>query len=190
VLYDSNMQGSKGIVCDGCGQPATQEHIARRLKRLEKMTRYRPIHVQTLFLAAASPAEDREELYSTEGEFQGEGAEILRSLGIDKAGWSIEEVVAGIQRQGLLFAHVLECPLNDPESRQEALRRRLPSVLARIRRSYKPKRVVLVGAELAEFVAQITNAIPDAMVVLRQGQPFEWSEIGDAVLPAMPVQAL
>lgn len=187
------MQDSKEILCDGCGQAATQEHIARRLKRLENMTRYRPIHVQTLFLGAASPAEDREELYSTEGEFQGEGAEILRSLGIDRAGRSVEEVVAGIQRQGFLFTHILECPVSDSALRREALRRRLPSVLARIRRSYKPKRVVLVGAELAEFVTQITAASLDAEIVLHYGRPFEWNEISDAIpakAPATPLQAL
>jgi hypothetical protein len=38
------------ILCDGCGQPATPEHIAERIHRLELATRYRPIHIQVLWL--------------------------------------------------------------------------------------------------------------------------------------------
>jgi hypothetical protein len=162
------------IICDGCGQAATQEHIARRLKRLENMTRYRPIHVQTLFLGAASPAEDHDHLYSAKEEFHGEGAEVLRALGIENAGAKVAETLAGIQRQGLLLTHVLECPLSDAAARREALQRRLPLTLTRIRRSYKPKRLVLVGRELSEFVTEITSGKLDATVVLDRGQPFEW----------------
>jgi len=52
----------QSLVCDGCGQSADAEHIARRLKRLENMTRYRPIHIQALLMGAASPAEDGDHL--------------------------------------------------------------------------------------------------------------------------------
>lgn len=165
------------ILCDGCGQAATAEHIARRLKRLESMTRYRPIHVQTLFLGVASPADDRDDLYSAQGEFHGESAEILRALGIESSGRRVEEVLAGVQRQGLLFAHLMECGVRDPTARSIAMRKRLPAVLTRIRRSYKPKRVVLVGAELCEFVTTIISAGLGAAVVLDKGRPFEWASI-------------
>ena len=181
------------ILCDGCGQAAGQEHIARRLKRLENMTRYRPIHVQALFLGAASPAEDGEHLYSAAGEFRGEGAEVLRALGIAKAGRQVDETLASLQRQGFLLTYILECPVSCAEERREALRRRLPTMLARIRRSYKPKRVVLVGAELSEFVAPITNAGLDAMLVLHNGQPFEWTRMSSDLLAkelAAPPQSL
>jgi len=43
------------LPCDGCGQPASAEHIARRLQRLEWATRFRPIHIQALLLAAFRP---------------------------------------------------------------------------------------------------------------------------------------
>jgi hypothetical protein len=171
------MQNGGTIVCDGCGQAADGAHIAQRLKRLERVTRYRPIHVQTLFLGSTSPAEDRDHLYSTEGEFHGEGMAILRALGIEHGRRSVGEVLSEIQRQGLLITHVLECPLSDAQARQEAMQKRLPSVLARIRRSYKPKRVVLVGTELCEFVTSITNGKLEAVVVLHSGRPFEWARI-------------
>src|SRR6266851_3007942 len=137
------------IRCDGCGQIASQEHMARRLKRLENMTRYRPIHVQALFLGAMSPAEDRDHLYSAVETFHGEGAEALQALGAEQAGRSVAETLAGLQRGGFLLTHVLDCPVSGVAATSEALQRRLPATLARIRRSYKPKRLVLVGAELS-----------------------------------------
>ena len=56
------MQDAKQVICDGCGLGASQEHIARRLKRLEKMTRYRPIHVHALILGTRSPELDEAHL--------------------------------------------------------------------------------------------------------------------------------
>jgi len=187
------MNSSTELSCDGCGLPASAEHIARRLKRLENMTRFRPVHIQALLLGAASPPEESEHLYSTENEFQGEGAEALRAFGVDYTGKSVSDVLAGFQRMGLLLTHVLECPVSDAVARREALQRRLPGTLARIRRSYKPKRVVLVGAELSEFVAQINNAQMDALLLLQNGHPYEWAGISAELLgkeAAAPLQAL
>lgn len=187
------MPSTSEIRCDGCGQIASQEHIARRLKRLENMTRYRPIHVQALFLGAMSPTEDCDHLYSAAETFHGEGAEALRALGVEQAGRSVAETLAGLQRMGFLLTHVLECPVMDATIRREALLARLPATLARIRRSYKPKRVVLVGAELAGCVTQITGANLDAMIVLQNGQPFEWAGVSSDLLAkeaAAPIEAL
>src|SRR3984893_2546309 len=55
---------STDLRCDGCGQPASPEHIARRLQRLEWMTRFRPIHLHTLLLGAFSPLVPAEFLYA------------------------------------------------------------------------------------------------------------------------------
>ena len=157
------------------------------------MTRYRPIHVQTLLVGAVSPENDGDDLYSAEGEFRGEGADFLRALGIIQGGRSVEEMLAGVQRQGILLAHVLECPVSDAEARREALRQRLPSVLTRIRRSYKPKRLVPMGPELCEFVTQIKNAQLDTVIVLKQGQPMQWSDLSPELLgkeAAAPLHAL
>ncbi len=99
----------------------------------------------------------------------------MRALGVEHPGRSSAETLAGLQRMGFLLTHVLECPVSDEAARREALQARLPATLARIRRSYKPKRVVLVGDELSAYVTQITGANLDAVVVLDNGQPFEWS---------------
>src|SRR6266478_9620777 len=139
------MQHSSEILCDGCGQPAGPGHIARRLKRLENMTRYRPIHVQVLFLAATGPAADTEYLYSAEGEFAGGGAELLRALGIEVSGRTVEAVLTEFQRRGYVLAYVLECAEEKTGGKvMTSLAQRIPATLTRIRRSFKPKRLALL----------------------------------------------
>jgi len=195
--YDSRMQerSKKTILCDGCGQPADAEHIALRLKRLESMTRYRPIHVQALFLAAASPANTEEYLYTAQSLFTGEGAALLKSLSIGTAGRTVDQVLSDFQRRGYLLAHLIECrdTTGDATVRGGAVARRIPATLTRIRRSFKPKRVVLLGQELAQFMPQFIALNLDAALILRDGRPFEWNEIGDGLLAkelAAPLQAL
>jgi hypothetical protein len=172
------------LVCDGCGQLADQEHIARRLKRLESMTRYRPIHVQTLFLGAVSPANAEDYLYSARDAFRGEGAILLRALHIEDTGRSPEATLADFQRRGYLLAHLLDCrdAFSAEEVSREALARRIPATLTRIRRSFKPKRLVLLGQELAEFIAQFMAANLDAALILQDGKPFEWNQMRDNAL--------
>ncbi len=74
-----------------------------------------------------------------------------------------------------------------------SLAQRIPATLTRIRRSFKPKRLVLLGAELTEFIPQFMAANLDATLVLRDGEPFEWNEISEGELAkelAAPLQAL
>src|SRR5215470_15213166 len=98
---------SNTLICDGCAQPTDQAHIARRLKRLEARTRYRPVHIQTMFLSAAVPADDHEQLYSAEGEFEGEGAAALGAVGLQQTG-SIEQTLTAFQRGGYFLTHLLD----------------------------------------------------------------------------------
>src|SRR5262249_37575033 len=144
---------SETLMCDGCGQAADQEHLARRLGRLEHMTRYRPIHVQALFLGAVSPVLDAHHLYSAEGEFRGEGLALVRALGFDLSAKSIDVVLAEFQRRGFLFAHILECPSKSDHlnATEELLEARFQATAARIRRSWKPKRLVPIGEALDPF---------------------------------------
>lgn len=187
-------RSKKTIFCDGCGQPADAEHIALRLKRLESMTRYRPIHVQALFLAVASPANTEEYLYTAQSLFTGEGAALLRSLSIGTAERTVDQVMSDFQRRGYLLAHLIECRVTgDATVRSAAVARRIPATLTRIRRSFKPKRVVLLGQELAELIPRFIALNLDAALILRDGRPFEWNEIGDGLLAkelAAPLQAL
>jgi hypothetical protein len=195
LLYDCNMQQSSEILCDGCGQPAGPGHIARRLKRLENMTRYRPIHVQALFLAATGPAADTEYLYSAQGEFAGGCAEILRASGIEVSGRAVEAALTEFQRRGYVLTYLVECAQENGSAaaRREALRQRISPTIARIRRSLKPKRIVLLGSELTEVVPQLAAANLEATLILREGRPFEWTELGDRWLTkelTAPLEAL
>jgi len=149
------------LPCDGCGQLASAEHIARRLQRLEWATRFRPIHIQALLLAASAPEADSDFLYSPDSRFTGPANILLTALGISTAGKSSEEVLADFQKRGLVLAHLLECPIEPGTDTSEAralLERHLPQALSRIRRSLKPKRILVVSPELQPLAPQLTES--------------------------------
>jgi hypothetical protein len=179
------MTNAIALPCDGCGQTASAEHIARRLRRLEWTTRYRPVHIHTLLLGAFSPLRDEDFLYAGSGEdgaeFCGEAAQILDAAGISTAGKTRDSVHAEFQRAGFFLTHVLECPLEgSPANRETAaalLAKRLKALATRIRRSLKPKRVVAVTAELAPVVEDILALDLGCPVVLDQGKPFRLKAI-------------
>ncbi|HEV1994385.1 MAG TPA: hypothetical protein VGR03_08645 [Candidatus Acidoferrum sp.] len=170
------MTSTSALVCDGCGQAASAEHITRRLQRLEWTTRYRPVHINTLLLGAFSPHDERDFLYAPGGEFRGEAALLLDALGISTAGKAAEVVYAEFQRAGFFLTHVLECPLGgDVGQGAEAtarLTKRLPTVAIRIRRSLKPKRVMVVTEGLAQLADHILALHLGCPVLLDHGKPF------------------
>jgi hypothetical protein len=135
--------------------------LARRLQRLEWTTRYRPVHIQALLLGGIAPEADAAFLYFPEGNYQGEAANLLDALQISRAGKSADAVLTEFQRRGLFLTHVLECPLEPGVSTadaQQLLEKQLPAVMARIRRSLKPKRLVLFSRELAAVAGKFTEA--------------------------------
>src|SRR5437762_9539545 len=105
------MRESPPLPCDGCGQPATSVHLARRFERLEWTTRYRPVHIGTVLLGAVAPARDADFLYSPSGEFGGEAGRVLEAAGILRIGKAVEATLVEFQRLGLFLTYVLECPL-------------------------------------------------------------------------------
>lgn len=185
--------------CDGCGQQGSPEHIARRLRRLEWATRYRPVHIQTLLLGGVAPREDEEFLYAPSGEFRGEAEVLLRAMGIESgrpsfeaqgkqqvvpgsaslSGKSVEEIHAEFQAAGLFLTYILECPREPGHHGEPAasalLRKHLPAVASRIRRSLKPKRVILVTEIPSEVVQDIQALDLGCKVLLNEGKPFAWT---------------
>ncbi|HLZ40126.1 MAG TPA: hypothetical protein VKQ11_04150 [Candidatus Sulfotelmatobacter sp.] len=149
------------LPCDGCGQLASAEHIARRLQRLEWATRFRPIHIQALLLAASAPDSDSEFLYSPEAPYTGLAGDLLSALSISTAGKSCEEVLADFQKRGLFLAYLIECPIasgTEPPEVVDLLDRHLPQGVARIRRSLKPKRALVLSEDLQRFLPQLSES--------------------------------
>ncbi len=166
------------LPCDGCGQLASSEHIARRLRRLELTTRYRPIHLQAVFLGAQSPEREGEFLYGdgADGGFKGEAADLLCALNIEHAGRSGDAVLVEFQKKGYLLTHVLECVGEQGSAVAESLRRKLPSVLRRLRTSLRPKRVVVFSAAMAPLAEELKSAQIGGDLFLDGGAPFDLSD--------------
>jgi len=170
------MTSSIDLPCDGCGQIASTEHIARRLQRLEWATRYRPVHIQALFLGSASPQRQEEFLYSPNGEFQGEAGMLLEAAGFSTSGKTAEAVHAEFQRAGFFLTYVLECPVENESVPTSALsllmEQRLTAVAVRIRRSLKPKRMVLISRALETILGKFVALQLGCPLVLDDGRPF------------------
>jgi hypothetical protein len=166
------------LLCDGCGQPASSEHIAKRLQRLEWTTRYRPLHIGTVLLGAFAPEDAATFLYAipNTGEFSGEARNVLASSGVSQNGKSSEATLAEFQRAGFLLTYVLECPLNpgvsDETAIQGLLRSRLPALLARVRRSLRPKRIVPISSALESLMESLGEGELGCSVLLDGGKPF------------------
>jgi hypothetical protein len=175
------MATSRDLVCDGCGQTASAEHIARRLRRLEWTTRYRPVHINALLLGAFSPKEESDFLYAPGGQFHGEARAVLDALGISSAGKAADAIHAEFQRAGFFLTHILECPVEEnPRTSDNALlTARLQPTATRIRRSLKPKRVVLISKALGAVVNEILVLDVGCPIITDGGRPFELDASAD-----------
>jgi len=178
------MNESMLLNCDGCGQPASPEHVAKRLKRLEWATRFRPLHISVLFLGAVSPAQDAGYLYSGAGEAEdrnnnralvGEAARILEASGID-AGNSGGGQLDELQHRGYFLTHILECPAAQMTPGHNALARvilrQFPSALMRIRRSLRPRRIAAISEALELLLPALASGNTGAELLLDAGRPF------------------
>ena len=168
------------LPCDGCGQSADSLHIARRLERLAWSTRFRPLHIQALLLGGVAPAANKDFLYAPDCQFQGEAGTILSAVQLNPAGKASETVLVEFQKLGLMLAHVLECPLADGITAAQAqalFEKQVPLTITRIRRSLKPKRVLLLSNELLPFARKFHEAgfgfpvLPTSGVFLAETDP-------------------
>ena len=178
------MANSTLLPCDGCGQLATDAHIARRLQRLEWATRFRPIHIHTLLLGGIPSQRDDEFLYSPQTSIAGEASTILQAVKISTQGKSKEALLAEFQKLGLMLTHVLECPLETHTCGSEShrlIQNHLPAAVIRMRRSLKPKRVLLLSGHL--------QLLADQLHQMDLGCPVLPSPSGTYLLSANPAEA-
>lgn len=152
-------------ICDGCGAPADEAHIRRRIERLELATRYRPIHVQVLLLADAPPARLEDDFYRTPSEAEERSAEgqefflkTLAAAGIPRGATAdTEAALAEFQHRGFYLAYAVECPLAASDERDARIRAAAPAIRKRIQFSYRPKQVVLIGAAESQLALLLEN---------------------------------
>jgi hypothetical protein len=85
-------------------------------------------------------------------------------------------VHAEFQRAGFFLTHILECPVESESATTTALpslmEQRLAAVAVRVRRSLKPKRVVLISRELETILEKIAALQLGCPLVLDDGKPF------------------
>jgi len=191
------------ILCDGCGQPATGEHMAQRLRRLELATRFRPIHIGILFLAESPPARLEDYFYFVCEDPSAEQTQRAHPWGLlfdtlmTGAGISLGEgkrdmaCLSEFQRQGFYLAEAIECPPAEPEldrrdsavasstlreEHPDLVLRRAPTVIKRIQFSYKPRHIAIISPGLASLLPLLEQAGLGDRLVLHEGRPFPFPQ--------------
>jgi hypothetical protein len=154
------------LPCDGCGLPASPEHIAERVLRLEQSTQFRPVHIGTLFIALA-PANAADDFYAParSKEFFNpflEALEISASAGKsateDDARANDLAKLAEFQRRGYFLAYLSECPLpENKETPEQTIVRLGPTMVRRIKFNYRPKQIAPLGQELSPLVEMLNR---------------------------------
>jgi hypothetical protein len=173
-------------LCDGCGAQVDEAHIRSRIERLEHATRFRPIHIQVFFLAAAPPSQPQDDFYRAATSAKRSAAsqmffdEITKSIGRKPGDATDEEsVLAEFQRRGFYLAYAVECPIESPEELSAAVIKLAPRVLLRVNTSYKPKFVAPISHALQPLIPLFqTNSWADRLI-LQGGAPFEIPTVGD-----------
>jgi hypothetical protein len=167
------------LPCDGCGLPASPQHIAERVRRLELSTRFRPVHLGVLFVALA-PAVRLEDDFYGPAESQEFFDPFLEALEIPSAaartapGPEIHAAdtarLAEFQRRGYYLAYLSECPIpEDKEPPASTMARLGPTLIRRIRFNYKPKHIAPLGQELSPLVDILREAGVGPVLTLDHG---------------------
>lgn len=182
--------------CDGCGFPASSEHIARRLARLELATQFRPIRIHTLFVGLAPNARMEDDFYRAPGSTPS-FENLLEALDIHSShelarpegdSSQIDSRLVEFQRRGYYLAYVSECPLesasgwNGPDTGASAGKLILnlgPALVSRIQLNYRPGRVVLLVRELDPLRGNLAKAGAEGLLVLADGKPVHLPVAGD-----------
>jgi len=137
------------ILCDGCGLPATPDHLRARTARLEQATRHRPFHIGLLLVCTAPPPNPADDIYVWEqNSASAESRVYIQSLfacvGIAPEK-SPTDQLADLQRRGVYVARLTECPLTDNAPATNLAAKYGPVLVKRITYSYKPRQIALLS---------------------------------------------
>jgi hypothetical protein len=168
-------------VCDGCGAPVDDAHIRLRIERLERATRFRPIHISVLLIDAAPPARAEDYFYRVPARLSDRspaGREyfdaLMNSAGVDARAQPDEETaLAEFQRRGFFLIGAVECAPANPLDAQKAIERAAPTLLRRVNISYKPKSIALLSPATQPLVAAFEQSDWGSRLILRDGKPFD-----------------
>jgi hypothetical protein len=152
------VDASSRIICDGCGLPASPDHISERVARLEFATRFRPVHINTLFVAA-SPLHGPENDFYKPPDSQEFFAPFMKAIGVSVSGEGKEPgtdapesdiaKLVEFQRRGYYLAYLAECPLPTTDTTAAAIARLAPTLVRRIQFNYRPKHIAIWDEHLS-----------------------------------------
>jgi hypothetical protein len=183
------------LPCDGCGLPASSEHIRERVHRLELSTRFRPVHISVLFVALAPPAEQEDDFYgpAKSKEFFDPFLEALDiPASTEKIAGQADPHTADLarldefQRRGYYLSYLSECPMGESgETAATTIARLGQTLIRRIRFSYRSKHIAPLGQELLPMVEMLRVAGIGPILTPQQGQvlpiprtgPREWMDL-------------
>ncbi len=168
---------ASAVVCDGCGLPASAEHIAGRLARLELSTRFRPVHIAVLFVALAPLPEPEDDFYAPAGSkayFEAFMDAVGIGAGVEKsAPESDASRLAEFQHRGYYLACLSECPIPpDTDRVTTAISSLGQTLVRRIRFNYRPKRVAVLGTAAAPLLGVLEQAGLGPMLLQDGGRPW------------------
>jgi hypothetical protein len=178
------------LPCDGCGLPASPEHIAQRLRRLELSTRFRPVHIGVLFVALAPPLRPEDDFYAPAQSKKEFFDPILDALEIQSSGEKVRQgldaqaadsaKLTEFQHRGHCLVYLSECPLpENPEPAESTIARLGPTLIRRIRFNYRPKHVAPLGQELFSLVELLKSAGIGSLLTLDEGLTLPVPGTGD-----------
>ncbi|MCU1342057.1 MAG: hypothetical protein JWN92_1480 [Candidatus Acidoferrum typicum] len=182
---------STSIICDGCGLPASPAHIAMRVQSLELATRFRPIHIDVLFVAL-EPRPRLEDDFYRPPELRDFFDPFLSSLNIlsevGKQGTEANGHEADVsrllefQRRGYYLTYLSECPVapEDANVARECISRLAATLVKRIRFNYKPKHIALVGTNLNPLIEVFQQA--------GMGPLLDFNQVASLTIPDSGVQ--
>ncbi len=186
------------ILCDGCDLPASAEHIAARMERLELATRFRPIHINVLFVAL-EPMQRLEDDFYRPPESRDFFDSFLSAL--DIAPETGNAKLIEFQRRGYYLAYLSECPVTPQDSASperallgagqeihdsaapECISRLAPTLVKRIRFNYKPKHVALLGIDFESLVEVFEHAGIGSLLIRGQVAPLTIPGAGSTCSP-------
>jgi hypothetical protein len=190
------MTNSTTILCDGCGLPASPQHIAERVQRLERATRFRPIHIEVLFVGPDPAARVEDDFYGPpeslklfDSHFNSllNGVHIRQNTESNPAESGVARLLE-FQKRGYYLTFLSECALTQPDfgttagdkgAELQHISRLAPSLIRRIRFNYKPKHVALLGERLMPLVETLQQSEIAPLLLLDQGKPLKLPTVGD-----------